>query len=35
VSEKALAENGDAGGSSEDVEMGEEGEWRGIGWDGD
>ena len=31
ASEKALVENGDVGDSSEDVEMGEGGEWRGIG----
>ena len=35
ASEKALVGNGDAGDSSEDVEMGEGGEWRGIGQDSD
>jgi len=35
VSKKALVGNGDLGGSGEDVEMGEEGEWQGIGEDSD
>lgn len=30
TNEKMLIEDGDGGGSSEDVEMDEEGEWQGI-----